>query len=359
MQSIPTTSPEATAAMRKDLGPTDEDSSSFVHPNLHYYHEHQFQWLSSNPVVMQPHPYFVDPHSSLPLYHHQDWLAIMQRLKQQVEFYFSYENLLRDDYLVNQMLANQGLVPCQVLGCFPRVLDIVGGFPASPQLLGRALSSSSVVRVHGHYLYPLTNALHMVLHLRTVTTQRGPSPTSGTDETVTVQSSENSVQSQDKADPKEQGDNPSSQPEPPIVVEPNTDDKTETPACALPINPVQFPEASSSQRFAEIRNGVETETTPLFHADIKASYSNDPAFKKRHYPMKKRESHDTHSNNQERQLQLRRSKQHTKDWRGHRPSRRKLSSTSKGPSPTMASHSNDTTHISKEMQDLKLSDEFK
>ena len=93
-----------------------------------------------------------------------DW--ILQSLKGQVEFYFSYENLLRDDFMVNQLMFHGGTVPCLLVGSFPRVREILGGGSAPPQLLHEALQFSPLVRVYGAILVPVTDALQQALYVR-------------------------------------------------------------------------------------------------------------------------------------------------------------------------------------------------
>ena len=138
-------------------------------------------YTATNPVY-QPHEQFpqdsyggMDPNSYAVSQPAPAWL--FQRLKSQVEFYFSYENLVRDDFMVQQLLMHGGnAIPCLLVGNFPRVREILGGGTASPELLYEALQYSLVVRVYGTVLVPLTDALQQALHVRRQPTSLQPPP---------------------------------------------------------------------------------------------------------------------------------------------------------------------------------------
>ena len=170
IEQVPSASPHAilvqpSVSMQGAFHTPGGPGSAYAFHQRQFYNQHALHWSSSS--VAPPHqPFHFQPvfdQSSHHALYQQEWLAILYRLKQQVEFYFSLENLCRDDYLIKQMMLNQGSVPCHIVGSFPRVLRIVGGSPASPQLLGRALSTSSIVRVYGEFLCPLTNILQIIL----------------------------------------------------------------------------------------------------------------------------------------------------------------------------------------------------
>ncbi|KAL7581599.1 hypothetical protein ACA910_022156 [Epithemia clementina (nom. ined.)] len=131
------------------------------------HHQEQFPMFDSYDMehVNSYHVSHAPPPQGAEQHQLQGWIA--HRLKGQVEFYFSYENLVRDDYMVQQLLVHGGnAVPCMLVGSFPRVRDILGGGIASPQLLQEALRFSPIVRVYGAVLVPLTDALHQALYVR-------------------------------------------------------------------------------------------------------------------------------------------------------------------------------------------------
>lgn len=108
----------------------------------------------------------------LPFYQYPVTREQLDQLRRQVEFYFSFENLVRDEYLLKQLEIYKGLVPCQVVANFNRVVRIMGGVPASNYCLTLALLHSNVVRVlFGNYLVPFTDVYRKILELRS---QRTP-----------------------------------------------------------------------------------------------------------------------------------------------------------------------------------------
>jgi len=76
--------------------------------------------------------------------------TLMARLRSQVEFYFSQQNLSRDTYLRNLLSQYGGAtVPLSVICNFPKVQNICISFnvPVDPHLVMRALEGSTVVYV--------------------------------------------------------------------------------------------------------------------------------------------------------------------------------------------------------------------
>lgn len=76
--------------------------------------------------------------------------TLMARLRSQVEFYFSPQNLSRDTYLRNLLSQYGGtIVPLSVICNFPKVQNICISFnvPVDPHLVRRALEGSTVVYV--------------------------------------------------------------------------------------------------------------------------------------------------------------------------------------------------------------------
>ncbi|GAX14607.1 hypothetical protein FisN_6Lh389 [Fistulifera solaris] len=94
---------------------------------------------------------------------------LLQQLQQQIDFYFSPQNLGRDDYLRTLLYQNNGAVPIEVIASFPMIKKIVAQTflgpavmyhtdpytlpPADPNLLRRAVAMNShTVFVEGMYL---------------------------------------------------------------------------------------------------------------------------------------------------------------------------------------------------------------
>lgn len=79
---------------------------------------------------------------------------LLPRLRAQIEFYFSPQNLARDNYLRSVLYHYGGAAaPLSVIAAFPKVRDLVAttlgtpNAPADPSLLMRALEGSSIVAV--------------------------------------------------------------------------------------------------------------------------------------------------------------------------------------------------------------------
>jgi hypothetical protein len=99
--------------------------------------------------------------------------VLLQLLRQQVEFYFSEENLAQDSYLLSFLNSNDhpGVVPAATIASFPKVREIYAShmaghfvpakfsFPADPTLVGKALTNSTVVQVtsDGYWMMPMRN----------------------------------------------------------------------------------------------------------------------------------------------------------------------------------------------------------
>ena len=116
--------------------------------------------------------------------------ALYTRLRNQVEFYFSAQNLARDTYLRNMLTAKhqevpsppplQLMTPVAVITNFPKVKDICAAFGSSISdplhvLLARACEGSTVVRVSadGAWIGPVSQHLPPL----TTPTTRIPPPT--------------------------------------------------------------------------------------------------------------------------------------------------------------------------------------
>lgn len=98
---------------------------------------------------------------------------ILFRLRCQCEYYFSIDNLIHDDYLMQHLLTFPGnSVPCDVVGNFPRIRAILDGNAATHQVLYLALMYSGVVRVLGNMLVPVNaNILQQALYIRNTNSQ--------------------------------------------------------------------------------------------------------------------------------------------------------------------------------------------
>lgn len=102
--------------------------------------------------------------------------VLLSKLRAQVEFYFSEENLSRDVFL--QTLLNSrdhpGAVPVATIASFPRIREIyhtfhrghqysrsASAYPADPVAVGRSLRGSRTVAVSqdGHWLRPVVDSL--------------------------------------------------------------------------------------------------------------------------------------------------------------------------------------------------------
>lgn len=75
--------------------------------------------------------------------------ALRTRLRAQIEFYFSPQNLSRDTYLRNVLAAYGGLVPLSVIASFPKVRNLCGApeAGADPRLLMMVMEGSQVASV--------------------------------------------------------------------------------------------------------------------------------------------------------------------------------------------------------------------
>jgi len=95
----------------------------------------------------------VPPNSSVP----EDAVAVAQKLRSQVEFYFSATNLARDGYLV-QFLQTTGAVPLGIIANFPKVRGILAVNSLDVAFLVQSLQESSVVALSpdGGWLIPRT-----------------------------------------------------------------------------------------------------------------------------------------------------------------------------------------------------------
>lgn len=107
-----------------------------------------------------------------PLYPADDAI-LLARIRAQVEFYFSQENLARDTFLSSILERNDNAVPVETIANFPKVRELyaIGRLgmmniprsqmpPADPSLLAQALEGSQVVTVSNNgqwiYLIPTT-----------------------------------------------------------------------------------------------------------------------------------------------------------------------------------------------------------
>lgn len=93
--------------------------------------------------------------------------VLTARLRAQVEYYFSYQNLCQDTYLQSLLTSTEhlGAVPTEIIASFPKVrklyatsMGIYGRIPlADPRLIVRSLKGSHVVSVSadGRWISPL------------------------------------------------------------------------------------------------------------------------------------------------------------------------------------------------------------
>ena len=149
-----------------------------IHTQADEMMHHQQQSGSSTPMT-----------SSSPI-NSSDHGALFTRLRNQVEFYFSSQNLARDTYLRNMLTAKhqevpsppplQLMTPVAVITNFPKVRDICAAFGASISdpphvLLARACEGSTVVSVSadGAWIGPVLQQLPPL----TAPTPRMPPPT--------------------------------------------------------------------------------------------------------------------------------------------------------------------------------------
>ena len=156
--------------------------------------------MQMHPFHMQSFPPYIHPHQLTAM---QDQATLLSRLRTQVEFYFSPQNLARDNFLRSLLQApeNGGAVPVTVIANFPKVRELyarsigiappAAAPPADPALFQRALQESQVVIVSddGNWIRPRafpdsytvaggTNDSH-----KGVKSDRPPSPNSQTTST--------------------------------------------------------------------------------------------------------------------------------------------------------------------------------
>lgn len=115
------------------------------------------QWNPSN-----HHPNGVSSQCSIVSNANDDLLTLCNRLRSQVEYYFSAQNLATDVYLQTVMLQNQGRVPTSLIANFPKIQRLHHRCAASRDcvdLLRKALATSHVVCVEGDHLIPLSSSL--------------------------------------------------------------------------------------------------------------------------------------------------------------------------------------------------------
>lgn len=127
--------------------------------------------IPTPPLLSHPKQQSTEQYSgSAQPYHHQlevhhvgdeskddNHMMLLQKLRVQVEYYFSDQNLATDNYLLSIMASNHGRVPTSVIASFPKVQRLYHGHAATEDccaLLSEAMQQSQVVRVDGPFLYP-------------------------------------------------------------------------------------------------------------------------------------------------------------------------------------------------------------
>lgn len=93
----------------------------------------------------------------------EDAAIVAQKLRSQVEFYFSATNLARDGYLV-QFLQTTGAVPLGIIANFPKVRRILAAGSLDATFLVQSLQESSVVAMSpdGSWLIPRTPPMQQI-----------------------------------------------------------------------------------------------------------------------------------------------------------------------------------------------------
>ncbi|KAK4778756.1 hypothetical protein SAY86_006284 [Trapa natans] len=122
--------------------PPNPPSTPFRHPVAHSrpfmthvpYHEMAPLYYPGVPVVYPNGPAF-------PVFYPVPQ-SVLESLVSQIEYYFSDDNLAKDEYLKSNM-DNEGWVPISLIAGFPRVKSITG----DAQLILNSLTTSKVVEV--------------------------------------------------------------------------------------------------------------------------------------------------------------------------------------------------------------------
>lgn len=125
-------------------------------------------------------PMLPSPPPGVPMFYHVPDPMLLSKIVNQIDYYFSSENLIKDMYLRKEM-DEQGWVPVKLIAGFKKVTELTDDI----QLILHALRSSSVVEVQGEKLRARNDWRRWILppsvHYAAISSPRAAVQSSGSD----------------------------------------------------------------------------------------------------------------------------------------------------------------------------------